>query len=168
MCSCVEINPPPPLNEISKEENDQVYFCTGNKQISLFFRILVSGKKNLKMGHRKEVSRRDSCNRCLSQALFRFFRKGFKKTEHHIHSQCLLGFETQTDVASARHTKKDGGRFVGIGNFSLFRVRFNPGPLFPHGRNRKEVFHRGNPRRNNGYRLVETSLYVTQFWNNST
>lgn len=113
--------------------------------------------------HRKEVSQRDSCNRCLSQALFRFFRKGFKKTEHHIYSQCLLGFETQTDVASARHTKKDGGRFVGIGNFSLFRVRINPGPLFPHGRNRKEVFHRGNSRRNNGYRLVETSPYITQF-----
>lgn len=134
----------------------------------LVFQNLGQWKKNLKMGHRREVSQRDSCNRCLSQALFRFSRKGFKKTEHHIYSQCLLGFETQTDVASAGHTKKDGGRFVGIGNFSLFRVRFSPGPLFPHGRNRKEVFHRGNSRRNNGYRLVETSLNVTQFWDNST
>ena len=55
MCSCVEINPPPPpLNEISKEENEQVYFCTGKKQISLFFRILVSGKKTLKWGIEKK------------------------------------------------------------------------------------------------------------------
>ena len=82
--------PPPPLNERSKEENDQVYFCTGNKQISLFFRILVNGKKNLKMGHRKEVSRRDSCNRCHKPSSASFEKASRRLSTTYTRSACWV------------------------------------------------------------------------------